>query len=511
MGKTLIKRLTSLFLGLIIIIPALLAQDSSTVYVIRELNFEVDGRSLPYYLSLYGEIREGERIQGRENHEIYIERRIENLNNQRVLDETATRIDYFLGPPEPDAAIPVRLEIFVKDTPWNLIILPYPKYDSNDGLSISLRAREYNFLGTMNPLRVDLGFASNQDDQQSVNFMIDTNTPFRAFGFDWVFNFDHYIDLTFGEDLYYRNVTGVSMNYPWNNTNFNFGINHLLTFNHSDYKDPYGSIEPYASWAIPLGINVGEYGQLSYTLALAGSISYPYGLLPESFRPTATFSHSLGFGRVNWIGNYRKGLNASLSNSFTWHFDRSDAPLAADLLASVHFYHPFNNIIAIYSRLRYRHFWQWSDRNNRWIAFESGGSDIRGVINREIHGYNMLSFNLDIPIRILRFWPTDWLEDPEMRLFNFEMHFSPFVDIALVEGPYYANSKTELGDIKFSLDNMITTIGFEIIVYPDIARSLQIRASFGYNIEKLRDRGYQPRLGFIPQWDEIFIGMDFHF
>ena len=507
-----IKKVLFLFLAIITVIPTLLANDSNTIYVIRELNFEVDGRSMPYYLSLYGEFEEGERIQGRENLELYIERRIQSLNNQRVLDETATRIEYFLGPPEPDAAIPVRLEIFVRDTPWTFIILPYPKYDSNDGLSISLRAREYNFLGTMNPLRVDLGFASNQDGTRSVNFMVDTTTPFQAFGYDFYFDFDHFLDLTFGGDLYYRNITGITMIYPLvNNLSLTLGLNHLLTFNHSDYKDPYGSIEPRANIRIPLGIEVGNYGQLAYTPGVSGSISYPYSRLPESFRPTATFSHSLGFGRINWIGNYRRGLSASLSNSFTWHFDRSDAPLAVDLVATGTFFHPFNRVIGVYSRLRYRHYWRWSELNDKWLPFEDGGNVIRGVLNKDIHALNMLSLNIDMPIRVLRFWPTQWLEDPEMRLFNFELYLSPFVDLALVNGPFYIHSDPPVKDIKFSLDEMITTMGFEIIVYPDIARSLQIRASFGYHIEKLRERGYQRRFGFIPQWDEIFIGMEFHF
>ena len=506
-----IRKILAMVLGFIIIIPVILADESQTIYVIRELEFEVDGISRPYYLALYGDFKEGERIEGRENLERYIERRIQTLNNQRVLDYTATRIEYFLGTPEADGALPVRLLIFVKDTPWNFVVVPYPKYDSNSGLSISLRAREYNFLGTMNPLRIDLGFASDQDDKQSVNFMIDTNTPFQAFGYNWVFNFDHFLEYTFDEDLYYRNITGVSMNLPWNNTSFTFGLNHFITLNHSDYKDVFGSIDPYIRWGIPLGIQVWDYGHLYYSMGVSGIINYPYDLLPESLRPNAVFSHSLGFGRVDWIGNYRKGLSASLSNSFTWYFDRSDAPLATNLEAVVTFFHPFNKLIGVYSRLRYRHYWRWSDRNDKWLHFDDGGNVLRGVLNKDLHGLNMLSLNLDIPIRVLRFWPSEWLEDPEVSMFNFEMHFSPFMDIALAEGPYYSHSSLPNKEIKFGLDQMITTIGLEIIVYPHIARSLTIRGSLGYNVEKLMERGYQPRFGFVPQWDEIYIGLDFHF
>jgi hypothetical protein len=41
---------------------------------------------------------------------------------------------------------------------WSIIILPKPKYDSNVGLQISLSGRDYNFLGSMEPLRVNFDY-----------------------------------------------------------------------------------------------------------------------------------------------------------------------------------------------------------------------------------------------------------------------------------------------------------------------------------------------------------------
>ncbi|MCL2478725.1 MAG: hypothetical protein FWF22_04440, partial [Treponema sp.] len=205
-------------------------ENSDTVYVIREVDFDVNGRSQPYYLFLNGEFKDGERIQGKDNFDSYLERKVQLLNNQRVLDDSKTSIEYFTGDPESDGALPVRLLVHVTDT-WNLVILPYPKYDSNDGFSLTLKARDYNFLGTMSPLRIDLGYKRDNAGNNIFNFLFDSDTPFTALGLDWDLNFDHSLNYTLGGRLYYQNVTGLSVKLPWQSTAFTVGFNHYLTFN----------------------------------------------------------------------------------------------------------------------------------------------------------------------------------------------------------------------------------------------------------------------------------------
>jgi outer membrane protein assembly factor BamA len=517
------KKILPFILGFARIIPVLQAQDnsegsnipiigeSSDVYVIRGIDFNITGRTLPYYLLLNGEFKEGERIQGNENFEKYLARRIQLLNNQRVLDDTATQIEYFLGEPEEDGAIPVRLLVHVRDT-MNFIILPYPKYDSNDGFSLTLKARDYNFLGTMSPLRIDLGYKLDNDSRNSFNFMIDSDIPFQAFGLDWNINFDHYFELTIDEPLYYQNVTGLSVQVPWRNTTFTFGFNHYLTFNEASseepgsYYDPYGSTALSASWGIPLGIEVGDFGQLSYTPWLSGRISYPYGQMNDGRKPSISWGHSLGFGRVDWIGNQRKGFSASIGNSFSWYFDRSDdAPLAIGFDVGASFYWPFNSIIGVQSRLKYRQSWHWSELNEVWYMAGGSGDVLRGVLNNDIQRHYMLSLNIDFPVRVLRFWPSEWFDNDSLRYFNFEMFVSPFLDMAMAKGSFDGS------EITFSFGDMIKTTGIEVIVYPGIMRSLQIRGSIGYDIDKIRNNGLPLKWGFFPEWNEIYIGVDLYY
>jgi len=497
-----------------------------TVYVIRQTDFDVTGRSMPYYLNIYGEFKEGEYIHGKENLDKYIALKIQLLNNQRVLDDQAISIEYFLGDPEADGALPVRLLVHVTDT-WNFIVLPYPKYDSNDGLSLTLKIRDYNFLGTMSPLRIDLGYKYDTSNRHSFNFVFDSDTPFRAFNLDWNFNFDHKFNWILGAPLYYQNVTGVSVRLPWQSTAFTVGYNHYLTFNEEiaaedkafynntkDYYDPYGASELFSYWSIPLGVQVADWGGLYYTPGLSGKISYPYGQMDDPHKPITTLSQTIGFGRIDWIGNFRKGVTASIGNWNSWYFDRSDAPLSISMDLNAAVYWPFSNILGVTARLRYRQWWQWSERKSGWVAYTAAGDVLRGVLDSDIYANSMLSLNLDLPVKVLRFWPSEWFGKSKLRYFNFEMFMSPFMDIALLDGPYSKlknQYNPSAAKTNFDLSDIITTTGLEVIVYPAITRSFFIRGSLGYNLQKIAERGLPLKWGFFPSWDEIYIGVDLYY
>ena len=496
------------------------AENNGSVYVIREIEYDISGRTRPFALFSNGEFKYGERITGIENLDIYIADKRQLLMNQRVLEEV--EIEYSTGGSEEDGDLPVKLLIHATDS-FNFVILPYPKYDSNDGLSITLKMRDYNFLGTMSALRVDLGYESKSNDN-TINFVIDTDIPFQAFGLDWSFNFDHEFKYTFGKPLFYQNVTGVSLKLPWELTTFTVGFNQYITVNEENsddnidfyglaerYYGPYAATELFANWKIPFGIFIGSFGEIAYTPGISGKISYPYGKMDEPRKPVTTFSHSLGFGRIDWIGNLRKGLSVSLSNDFSWYFDRPDVPLEISLSLEGTVHKPFSKYFGISSRLSYRQWWRHSE-NRGWLPYYSAGDLIRGVLNDDLRADYMVSLNVDFPIRVLRFWPSEWFNKPKLHFFDFEMFFSPFMDFGLVQGPYNATKKDPWDGNKFlSLGDMIATAGMEVIVFPAFFRSFYIRASLGYNLRRIKNEGFNYKWGFFPKWDEIFIGVDHHY
>jgi len=519
-----------LFLAIFVFFPAIFLHTLETgdtekekpdsVYIIREIEFDVIGKSRPFALISRGNFKEGEILKGKDNLDKYLALKKQLLMNQQVLEEVT--IEYFTGESESDGALPVKLLVHVRDT-WNLIVLPYPKYDSNEGFSITLKARDYNFLGTMSALRADLGY-QNKNGEQSVNFSLDSDIPFYAAGLHWNLNFDNSFNYTFNEPLYYQNVTGLSLLLPWRTTNFTVGFNQYLTVNEENstqdidvfdladrYYGVYASTELFVSWKLPLGIEIGGFGELEYSPGVSGRINYPYNSIDDPRKLLTTISHSIGFGRTDWIGNYRKGLSVSIGNFYNWYFDRSDAPLRAGINADAVFHWPFFKYLGLSSRLNYRQWWHWSDKLDGNIPYYSAGDMTRGLINDDIRAYQILSFSLDLPIRVLHFWPSEWAKNKKLHILDFEMHLSPFTDFAIFSGPYNKlkdKNNPYAEKTQFSLDDIINTVGIEVFVFPAFFRSLKIRASIGYNLNRIKRDGISLIGGFFPEWDEIFIGLD---
>ncbi|MDR0374700.1 MAG: hypothetical protein LBH85_03145, partial [Treponema sp.] len=203
------------------------ADEEQTVFYISGVVYQITGRTRAWAASHIAEINEGERIAGKTKLDTYIRNKEQILLNTRVVE--SARIAYTMGEPEESGEIPVHLVVEIVDT-MNIIALPEPKYSTSGGLDLELKIRDYNFLGTMSPLRLNIGYTLDEDhwkggkgieqpwDEGSITFSIDSDTPFKFMEFHWNFNFDHDFAYTLGEPLYYKNTTGVSMDIPWRRT-----------------------------------------------------------------------------------------------------------------------------------------------------------------------------------------------------------------------------------------------------------------------------------------------------
>ncbi|GHU87843.1 hypothetical protein FACS189476_03930 [Spirochaetia bacterium] len=509
-------------------------ENDHRIYKIRKIDFDISGpkfstgHSRPFALLYNGEFREGERITGRENLEKYRLRKIQLLMNQRALE--SVDIQYELGETEADGAVPVDLLVIVRDS-QNIIALPYPKIDpSNTGWGITLKARDYNLFGTMNPLRLDLGYARDENGKNSFNFAIDSDTPFKAFGFNWNLNFDHDFawrpDEDSGHEFYYKNTTGITMELPVGFTTATFGFEEAFLVNEDNtdntkYKEErdrkyenYASSELFVSWKIPTPLAAGPFGYLTYTPKLAGNINYGLGEEIGDLHkgPALILSHILGFGRIDWIQNYRSGLEASVSNSNSYNFYKED--WSGTLIASAAGHLPVTAWFGVSGKLQYR---LWfgrpedivddvkvvldevvpgetvlgeADHRVGLTSFDEAGDVLRGIRNKDIKADQMLSLNMDFPFRVLQFRPSQWFNKSWMRYFNFEMHLSPILDIAVgsFNNTFFFESSG----------------GIEAVVFPAAWRSLYIRASLGFNLKKLFSSGSFSN-------PEFFFGMGHHY
>jgi hypothetical protein len=204
----------------------------------------------------------------------------------------------------------------------------------------------------------------------------------------------------------------------------------------------------------------------------------------------------LSFGRVDWLGNYRRGLKAEaeLYNSHTFYpeaYFRNNWNNSLSLEVQGHL--PLARFFGLSGRGGLRH---WFNDPNK-----EGGKALRGILDDEIHARTLLFLNMEFPFRLLRFYPSELLENEKLRLFNFELHGSPFLDLALVKGSA-GDPGGAMREISFSPGDIFCAGGLELIVYPSFMRSLYLRASFGYNLRELGDG---------LKWDELVIVLGHHY
>jgi hypothetical protein len=496
--------------------------DRLAIYTIDSVEFESSGssfspwKSRAFVLFYHGEFKYGEEIRGMANLEKYVRDKAQLLMNQRVLEDV--RIDFTIGDMDQDGRYPVRLRVVTRDT-WNIIAVPRPQYSSNSGFDLTVKARDYNFLGIMEPLRLDIGYNHDEKGEDIFNLEIDSNIPFMALGYYWRINFDHFLNWTLGDNPSYKNVTGIAMELPFRRTTFTFGFDESFTWHETNegkytenyiYADRlnrlyfnglYASSELYASWEIPTGIDVLDHGELTYTPKLGLKINYSPSAWPlDEVRlgPFLNMGQVLGFNRVDWIDNYRRGFDVSFTNDNQFDSHRRLFNNSLKLEAVGHFI--FTDFLGLSTRFQYRH---WFYRYP-YDFYEAAGDSLRGILDKDIHANFMFSLNLDLPLRLFRFKLSQLTGKSKLRLFDFECQLAPVLDMA-----FYQDSENALG--------FRASGGGELVIFPDFMRSLYLRISVGYDFNNMAKAGGFTEGGtrmieyLIKETNEIFIGIGHHY
>jgi hypothetical protein len=479
-------------------------KENSTIYIITDFELEIIGRTRPSALIYNVDINTGEILRGQAELEKYISEKAQALYNLRILKDNST-ISYSVGEPLEDGTYPVTLKVFAEDS-WNIVALPRPYYKTGDGFDLTIKARDYNFLGLMEPLRVDLGYAYDENKRSSFHLEILSNTPFNAFGYRWKFRFDHLFNYRaqFEEPFFYMNRTGVSMELPFQTTTFTFGAEEHLTWNEENDdidKDKYGEVQKglymtsklFTSWEIPVGIKVpvslfhnpngdreSRDAEPSYNLGISARFNHE---LPAWFLqnirkgPFLDFEHSLNMEKVDWYGNFREGMSVSLSNTYSYNFynlEIYEKPETVSFAFSGAGHFIFRDYFAVSSRLLYR---QWFPK-----YYEYAGNSVRGIADRAINAEYMLTLNMDFPIRLFLFMPSQWFNSQKLRFFDFEFQISPVIDFAVFKG-FYANDSGN--EIKFNIKNTSASGGLEAVFFPYFMRSLYFRVGYAVNIREM--------------------------
>jgi hypothetical protein len=475
--------------------------ENDQLYVIIDFEFDIKGRTLPFALIYTGNFKTGEIIKGKDNLDRYISEKNRILVNQRILKDNA-EVLYSIGEQMEDGAYPVTITIKVEDS-WNLIALPRLQYSNHSGLDLTIKARDYNFLGTMNPLRVDIGYRYDENNHSSYQFEVYTDTPFRAAGYIWNLRFDNLFRYRPNEKqpIFYQNATGLSIELPFHTTTFTLGFTEYFYYNEenpSRYQDFYGEDFPvfqdglymssnmYASWKIPTGLFIAQYGELTYNPGISATFNHQLPDWPLLFirkGPFLDLSHSLGFEKVDWHANFRDGLSVFFKNSYNIDFYRlskNSEPLSVSLTLNGSGFFIISDFFGISSRLQYRH-WFYHDPD----YYEAAGDNLRGIADTLIHADHMLSLNIDLPLRVLLFKPSIWFKNQKLNFFDLEFQIAPVFDLALYHDPESGKS--------FHPKNIAASGGMELIVFSDFMRNLYIRLGYAVDLREFAATGKLPK------------------
>lgn len=467
-------------------------------YYIASTEYESIGRSRDYVLALKADIKTGTQFRDRAALQAYLADRRQVLLNERVLD--SVRIEAVEGNADPDGRIPVALKVHTVDT-WNIVALPYFKYDSNEGLLLSVRARDYNFMGTLEPLRINFNLEEDLAGNTYWGADADFVYPFPAFGLDWAWSLGGAFAIS-GDDTPSRGSleTALKAALPLSLGALELKLAQTAWFNkldsHGDpYEDPfYLRSSASAGWRLPLTLASLPLQAIVRPRVELGFNWLPGGLSDPALDrgPSSTAGLGLSYGRADWIGNFRRGFTLS-----------SDAALDYYLMQQA-WTGSFSFTGTGFLDLG------WAGPSARLYALkvigdttDNAGAAVRGVLNNRAETDAAISLNLDLPVRLIRFVPYEWFGKGWMKLFQFEQHWSPFFDATLghYDGQWFALDKGWYG------------AGLEVITFPLIMRSFYVRVSVGWSVpdvlelKTLSGRSTRDGKGI----NEIFIGLGHHY
>lgn len=417
-------------------------------YIIKNVTYTVDGLTRVENLQDYMDLETGVTFDSTVEFETFIAETEQKIKNNRVFLDGEV-ISNLVG--EDGEYITVELEVKVKDS-WNIVVLPYPQYDSNTGLSLGFRAKDYNFFGSMKTLSVDFDYLNLDDGGTEYYISTDFSIPFYTGDIKWTVSFAEDVVLFPDDPLKNSTELGISTLIPIFNLDFYTSLTQKYHLNHEGEDDPDGH---YFVSVLESGPEM-SFWDISYSPKFVFTTPYKLDseLSDERTGNTLKLKHNFGYGSIDLIGNFKKGYKVSFDQSITYNLETSDSDIFNELEFLFHknfnFFGFSSRFIALYS----------SDED------ETIGTAMRGIINSRIEDTTGLVLNLDLPFNFPLGPLNRW----------FDAQASPFLDLAL------SASYDDLTDNDFWYGG-----GLEGFAYLKASRSVYMRGSLGIDLKELID------------------------
>ncbi|HWP67663.1 MAG TPA: hypothetical protein VN437_00090, partial [Rectinemataceae bacterium] len=479
----------------------------------------ISGLTLKTFLEEYLDIKIGMPFSDQSSLEDYIASLNRKILNNRVFSEKSSVGFEILGEEEPR---PVRIVVTTFNS-WSALAVPLLKYSSSDGISLALRYKDFNFLGTLETLSLSLDYYAQTGEAEAAAYFtvflnamkarwilavaedvlyvpdtgvvpdgtvsLSTSYRFTALGQNWYIN--PLLSHLYERDYLRQTLTG--------GFSTGFGFHAGLDWSFSAYtylNDQYvTSHYPYMtnglgiSTSIPL-VNLPYFGAL--TLSPSAGIFGTFGIEAGAYTDAGySLGTGISFGRVDFVRNMRKGASASFSVSYANHLI---APLPTDafdltLSGQITAFTVFNPTIGFDFRLLGYWFGTWTYLGENpsfdWEDY------IRGVKEARYGDIGAIA-NIEFPINFAQgqFFGVERLES--------EVFIIPFIDAGYIR---------RAPDAEFpTIDDAIFCAGMDFVIFPEYARAFTYRLSLGYDI-----MDYIAKKDFNLRGIEAWLGIGLHF
>lgn len=429
--------------------------------------------------------------------QLYSSRAFENIeiNYETIISEENTDIKEII------------LKFNIQDS-HHFLAIPMFNYNSNDGLTLKLKAKDTNFLGSLNTMNFDLNIVFNNNKViPGFNFSFDK--PFKAGIFDATWINDYSISYTIGKSIPEWDLkTGLKFVLPVNKISYilEFYQYSFKNYKYEEFQDDLYFNEEFI-FSTPISLyRFNNYTDLTYKPYFQVNFNWDFNSIDlqndDLSSPNIIIGHSIQNSKVNWTDNFRNGYDFSLSNNYTYNIQRQD--FTPYICFEGYYYNSFKlfktNFLDTIGLNTHLLAYTYIDLPfNNYIYGEEIGKYLRGILDTEYFGNtkpkstssSAIVLNVDFPYHIFK---TNFKHD----IINFDVQLSPFFDMALI----YDRATKRL----FSFEDACYCTGLELLVFPKKWNSYIIRASLGFDIKKaLKDEE-----GFfkgILNNKEIFIGI----
>lgn len=449
----------------------------SEAYKIVDVTYNITGLTREYALSQKVPVNTDTVFADEQSFARYIDDLRQQLNNQRVFQSTS--IEALFLEADRDDIIPVKLLISTKDT-LNIIGVPYPSYNSNTGITLKLKLKDYNFFGSMETMDFDLNYqAKGTDALEDVTHIYGINfgfsVPFKFVTLPSSWNSDFSFSYTVGTPQIDMSVCegiwvsiplfkGLSADVSLKQYYIQDGV-YISAHDDKYFQEVFSLSLPFTLYKVPFWSDIIWSPSISfkYTWDTDCFSGHPDGGIQSSRLkgPVLSISNTISGQRINWLGNFRDGLSASISQSYTHNLFNSSDSLSFSITALA-----FKKVCSFAGFTTRAYWFKNCNGSSSYI-----GPMIRGIRDKDWTSSDFILFNLDFPLSCFHTnWSTLFGWDT-LNFFNFEFQLSPFFDFSIGEN-HYSHSKYNFKDGYYGM-------GFECIIYPDRFRSIQGRISFG--------------------------------